>query len=143
MSDAQLPDPATPIGRRVRERLQREQIIWLTQVAPSGTPQPNPVWFCWNGSEVVIYNYAKARRLTSLRDRPRVSLNFNADATGDDVIVLTGRAVIDPELPAAHAWPDYVAKYGEAMARISGSLEAFGERYSVATRVSIDRVRGF
>ena len=40
-----LPDPESDVGARVRERLGTEEVIWLTIVSPSGTPQPNPVWF--------------------------------------------------------------------------------------------------
>lgn len=42
-----LPDPATEYGQAVCRRLRGELVIWLTTAAPSGTPQPSPVWFLW------------------------------------------------------------------------------------------------
>jgi len=35
-----------------------------------------------------------------------------------------------------------VAKYGDGMARLSGSIEKFGKRFSVPLRIEITRVRG-
>ena len=37
-----LPDPQSPFGARVRERLRDENVIWFTTVGADGTPQPNP-----------------------------------------------------------------------------------------------------
>lgn len=138
-----IPDAETPYGRRVRERLRDEQVIWLTTVGRSGTPRPNPVWFLWTGDDVVIYNYHSARRIPALRQHPPVSLHLNSDGSGGDVVVLTGRAQIDEQTPSAHESPEFVAKYGDAMTHVSGSQEAFGRTYSVPLRVRIERVRGF
>ena len=61
--DAVLPDPATPFGARVAQRLREDAVIWLTSVAADGTPQPNPVWFLWDSHTVLVYNQPTARRL--------------------------------------------------------------------------------
>lgn len=34
-------------GKRLAERLDKEQVIWLTTVRQNGTPTPTPVWFLW------------------------------------------------------------------------------------------------
>ncbi len=44
-----LPDPSTEFGERVARRLRDEVVAWLTLVDGSGTPQPAPVWFLWEG----------------------------------------------------------------------------------------------
>lgn len=46
-------DATTDFGRRVRERLTEESVAWLTTVGRDGTPQPNPVWFLWDGDAEV------------------------------------------------------------------------------------------
>lgn len=143
MTSDRLLHPSTPFGRRAEDRLQSEKLIWLTLVGPSGTPQPNPVWFLWTGSDVVIYNAHDALRVAWLHDRPLVSLNLDSRNDGDDVVILTGRASVDPELPAPHESTDYLAKYDDAMINVSGSLAAFGARYSVGARIAITRIRGF
>jgi hypothetical protein len=33
------------LGARAQERVATELVIWLTTVAPSGTPHPRAVWF--------------------------------------------------------------------------------------------------
>lgn len=142
MSADLLPDPATDFGARVRERLANDHTIWLTTVGKDGTPQPNPVWFLLEGDELLIYNIASANRLVHIRQRPRVSLNFDSDK-GDDIVVIIGEARDASDAPPPHENPAYVTKYGDAMVRISGSLEKFAAVYHVGMRVKMTKVRGF
>lgn len=143
MPNTVLPDPATPFGARVRERLRAEQVIWLTTTGRDGTPQPNPVWFLLQGETVLIYSRAHAHRLRHIRERPQVALHLDGNGRGGDIIVLTGTArVLDGE-PPAHETRSYVDKYRSAMQRVSGGLAEFGAAYPVAIGVEITRVRGF
>ncbi len=139
-----LPDEATEFGRRVRKRLRDEEIIWFTTVGRDGTPQPNPVWFVWTGGDdVLTYHTPRAHRLVHIAERPAVSLHFNCAEDGNDVIVARGIAErADNERPPHKSAP-YLAKYGDAMVRISGSLEAFAVDYSVPVKVRLTRIRGF
>ena len=50
-------DVSTPFGKRIAERLETEIMVWLTTVAPDGAPQPNPVWFLWDGSTLLVYSH--------------------------------------------------------------------------------------
>jgi PPOX class probable F420-dependent enzyme len=123
--------------------LRDEKVIWLTTVGADGTPQPNPVWFLVDGTTVFVYNRSDAHRLAHIRRNPRVTLNLDGDGRGGDVIVLSGRAEIVGDQPLPHEFPPYVAKYREAAERVSGNVEAFSAEYSVALRITVDRVRGF
>lgn len=143
MADDVFPDPETPFGERVRTRLRDDIVVWLTTIGADGTPQPNPVWFIDEGETILVYNRPNANRLTHIRTRPRVALSFDSDGHGGDIVVLTGRAEIVSDQPPAHEIPAYVDKYGVAAAGISGSVEAFAVDYSVALRISVERVRGF
>ncbi|WP_246127843.1 TIGR03667 family PPOX class F420-dependent oxidoreductase [Amycolatopsis rhizosphaerae] len=138
-----LPDPQTPFGAKVRERLRTETVIWFTTVGADGTPQPNPVWFLWDDEGFLVFNRSEANRLTHLRHRPRVSLNFDGNGRGGDIVVFTGTARLLPDHPRPHELPAYLEKYRDDMSRISGSPEHFGEAYPVALRVDVTRVRGF
>lgn len=138
-----LPDPQTPFGARVRERLEAERVIWFTTVGADGTPQPNPVWFLWHDDGLLIFNRARANRLAHIEARPEVSTHFNANDTGGDIVVFAGRAKRLEGHPQPHEMPEYVTKYGDAMTRISGSAEAFGAEYPVAVRIDVRRVRGY
>jgi PPOX class probable F420-dependent enzyme len=143
MSNDVLPDPDSPFGRRVRERLAAERVIWFTTIGSDGTPQPNPVWFVWDDDGFLIYNRTDARRLAHVRDQPRVSLHFNSDRQGSDIVVFRGRARRPETQPPPHEVPAYTGKYGPAMSGISGSVEAFSETYAVPLRIDVTGVRGF
>jgi PPOX class probable F420-dependent enzyme len=148
MTAAVLPDPATPFGQRVRARLQHDSVIWIVTVGADGRPQPNPVGFCRDGgadsTEFVIYSRPDAHRLKHLRERPdKVSLHFDSDGHGEDIVVLHGRVEVDDDHPASKDWPAHVEKYGSEIARVFGSIAKFSETFPVALRVTITGVRGF
>jgi PPOX class probable F420-dependent enzyme len=138
-----LPPAGTSFGERVRRRLREELFLWFTTVAADGTPQPTPVWFVWDDGDVLIYSRHDARRLHHLRGDAQVSLHFNANARGGDVVVLSGRAQLADREPPPHQMPAYLDKYRDQMIRVSGSLEAFSAEYSIPVRVRIGRIRGF
>ncbi|TYB51049.1 TIGR03667 family PPOX class F420-dependent oxidoreductase [Nonomuraea sp. PA05] len=135
-----IPDSA--FGERVRERLVEERVIWLTTVGADGTPQPNPVWFLWEGGDsLLIYNRANARRLAHLRRGPQVSLHFNTDGGGGDVVVFKGEAEILEGHLLAGGVPGYIGKYRD---RIAGwGVENFEQDYPIAMRVRLVSLRGF
>jgi PPOX class probable F420-dependent enzyme len=139
-----LPDPTTPFGRRVRDRLHDERVIWLTTVGRDGTPQPNPVWFVWTGGdEILTYNLPAAHRMAHIEQRPTVALHFNSDRAANQVIVARGVAELADDEPPADRAPEFLAKYRTAMTAVSGSPVAFAARYSAPVRVRITRVRGY
>src|SRR4051794_8224721 len=109
--DTIMPDPATPFGKRLAERLRDERVIWMTTIGADGTPQPNPVWFLWDGTGFLIYSKDGAHRQEHIRRNPRVSLNLNSSAGGGDVVVITGTARDAPKAPPAYDHPEYLAKY--------------------------------
>jgi PPOX class probable F420-dependent enzyme len=138
-----MPDPATDFGQRVAQRLRDEIVIWITSVSADGTPQPNPVWYVWDGESFLIYTLPNAARLAHIKRNPRVALNLESFGKGDDVVILTGDARLAPDAPPADKNLAYVAKYGDAMARVSKSVERFASTYSVALHVTPTKVRGF
>ena len=142
MSSDVLPDASTPFGERVRSRLRDDIVVWLTTVGDDGAPQPNPVWFLWDGETFLVYNRADAQRLRHVRTRPRVALNFDGNSRGGDIVVVAGRAELTTGEPASHEVPQYVAKYGERMTTVAGSPEGFSLAYPVPMRIHPLKVRG-
>lgn len=140
----QLPDAATPFGERVARRLRDEYIIWLTTVSEKGTPQPAPVWFLWNeeSATFLIYSRAEAKRLEHLQKNPRISLHFDGNGSGGDIIVFTGLAQFSPDTPPADQQPVYIAKYRDFIARSFGTPEQFAALYPVALSMTPTNVRG-
>ncbi|MFE7796334.1 TIGR03667 family PPOX class F420-dependent oxidoreductase [Nocardia sp. NPDC057440] len=136
-------DTSTAFGAKVSARLDNEQVIWLTTVGASGTPQPNPVWFRWDGKEFLFFSQADKPKLRNIARNPRVSLNLNATDTGGDVVVLTGTARIDESGATAAEIEAYTEKYTQGLVDIAMTDEQFYAEYSVAVRVEPDRLRGF
>jgi PPOX class probable F420-dependent enzyme len=87
-------------------------------------PEPNPVGFLLqDDNSILTYNMARANRINHVIDRPRVSLHFDGDGTGGDIVVFTGTASRADEIPLPHANQAWLAKYGDGMARQFGSVE--------------------
>lgn len=138
-------DETTAFGKRVAERLRTESLLWLTTVGRDGAPQPNPIWFLWDGADgVIVYNAVSAYRMRHIKERPQVSLNFNSDAHGEDIAVLRGRAAEAPDLPSSDQNPGFQAKYGEAIRNsLRKTPEEFDRDYPHKLRITIESVRGF
>lgn len=142
MANDIFPDPSTTAGKRVRERLSGEIVLWLTTVGADGTPQPNPVWFLWEGGDSILtYNRADANRVTHVKHRPRVSLNFDGNGGGGDIVVMTGEAELLEDFPPADQYKPYADKYAEQTRRSFGGVENFARKYPVPMRIRITRVR--
>jgi PPOX class probable F420-dependent enzyme len=136
-------DQSTEYGARVANHLRDDTVVWLTSVSQSGAPLPTPVWFLWDGEQSVrTYSLPTARRVEHIAANPHVSLNFPGDASGGDIVVFSGRATIDRDAPPADRVGPYIEKYQAAIERIGLTPQQFGERYSVALKVELTRVRG-
>ncbi len=138
-----LPDPSTRFGARVAERLQSERIIWIVTTAADGTPQPNPVWFYWDGAEFLIYSLPHAARVEHIRRNPHISLHFNSGPNGNDIMVFSGVAREVPDAPTADQVPEYVERYQDRIQGQFDSPDKFAKRYSLALRITPTKVRGF
>ncbi|WP_067647638.1 TIGR03667 family PPOX class F420-dependent oxidoreductase [Nocardia harenae] len=136
-------DTDTEFGARVAERLDSEQIVWLTTVGPSGTPQPNPVWFLWTEGTFLIFSKPEQAKIRNIRHNPRVALHLNSTATGGDVVVLTGTAHVEGVAPGDAETGALLAKYREGLAGLNITGAKFTAAYSAPIRVVPDRVRGF
>ncbi|MGO4616278.1 TIGR03667 family PPOX class F420-dependent oxidoreductase [Nocardia sp. 2YAB30] len=142
-SAAPVVDTGTEFGAKVTERLNRESVLWLTTVGPTGTPQPNPVWFQWRDGEFLIFSQPGKPKVRNILRNPQVALNLNSTTTGGDVVVLTGTARIDEQRPTADELASYTRKYAEGLLSINMTEEQFYAEYSVVLRITPDRLRGF
>jgi PPOX class probable F420-dependent enzyme len=137
-------DTATDVGARAARHLRSDAVVWLTTVAPSGAPSPNPVWFLWDGGITVqIHSLPEAARVRHLRTNPRVALHFDSDENGEHIVVLSGRAELRPDDPAADTVPAYLAKYRDHILRIGHTPASFAAQYSQPIVVTLTGLRGF
>ena len=134
-------DFTTELGVRAAKRLKDEYVVWLTTVSPLGFPQPNPVWFYWDGKSILIYSQPSAHKIKNIARNPKVSLNFQADDEGGNIVILTGVASLEKN-PPQHD-PRYIQKYREQIPKIGLTPESFAASYSVPVSVSPEKLRGF
>ena len=136
-------DTSSDFGARVARRLADEHIIWLTTVRENGQPEPSPVWFVWDGATFLIYSRPHTPKLRNIAARPRVSLNFDTNESGDDVVVFTGEAQIAEAEPSVLQVPSYLEKYKDGIPGIGMTPESYAAAFSVPIRVTPTKVRGF
>lgn len=136
-------DFSTELGQRAEAHLRQDIVVWLTTVSADGTPQPNPVWFVWDGETLLIYSRPGSWRLKNIARQPKVSLHFHSDPDGAEVIILTGEAALDPAAPPADQVAAYIKKYAQGIADLNMTPASFAADYSVAFRVRPEKLRGF
>jgi PPOX class probable F420-dependent enzyme len=133
-------DRASEGGSRAAERLETERIGWLTTVAEDGTPQTSPIWFLWDGDEILLYSLDSAR-IRNLETHERVSLNLDGNGMGGDIVVVEGTARIDRSVPSAAENTDYLEKYKPVMDDYGWTPDWFASRYSVPVRIEPTKYR--
>ena len=144
MSLERLRDQQTPFGARAARHLREDVVVWMTTVSPGGAPAPNPVWFLWDGdSSALMYSRADAARLSNLVANPRVTLNFDGDGAGGDIVVLSGRAIVADDAEPADANPGFLAKYDTNIAGLGMTPAQFAGEYSVPVRILLTHLRGY
>ena len=129
------------INEKVAQRLQDEQIIWLTTVRADGTPQPTPVWFLWTNHAFLIFSQPTALKLRNIQNNAKVALNFHTDEYGGNVVVFTGEARLDPNPVTAEERAAYLKKYEEGIKMIQMTPESMAQVYASALRITPTRVR--
>jgi PPOX class probable F420-dependent enzyme len=134
-------DESDDFGARAARHLREDKVVWLTTVTSAGAPVPSPVWFVWEEPDTVImFSRAGTPRARNLEANPRVSLNFDGNGRGGDIVVLSGTAAMDEAAGTVPAV--YLEKYGADIERIGHTPESFVEAYPVPVRITLTRLRG-
>jgi len=137
-------DTADAFGKVADRRLRREKIVWLTTTSADGTPQPHAVWFLWDGETVLMYSIPNQAKLKNISRHSRVSLNLDSAKKGDSIVIVTGTATIASDAPPLNKNRDYVAKYRAEIERLGlGTAARMAKEYSVAVRITPEKLRGF
>ena len=137
-------DTSTPFGKVAERRLSTERVGWLTTVSADGTPQPNAVWFLWDGATLLMYSIPNQAKLANIARNPRVALNLDSRKQGDSIVILTGTAAVDGDAPPLNKNRAYLAKYRAEIARLNlGTPAKMASEYSVAVRITPKKLRGF
>jgi hypothetical protein len=102
----------------------------LAYVWTDGTPRVIPIWFHWNGHEIVMATPPKAPKLKALARNPKVSLTIDDNTFPHKVLLIRGTARLDrvegivPEYEvAAHRYFD--AKLAEGwLTQLRGTVSS-------------------
>jgi PPOX class probable F420-dependent enzyme len=68
----------------------------LAYIWTDGSPRVIPIWFHWNGREIVMGTPAKAPKLKALAKNPRVSLTIDDNVFPHKVLLVRGTARLEP-----------------------------------------------
>jgi len=68
----------------------------LAYVWTDGTPRVIPIWFHWNGREIVMATPPKAPKLKALAKNPKVSLTIDDNTFPHKVLLIRGTARLQP-----------------------------------------------
>lgn len=67
----------------------------LAYVWTDGSPRVVPIWFHWNGREIVMASPPKAPKLKALARNPRVSLTIDDNTFPHKVLLIRGTAGLE------------------------------------------------
>ena len=132
-------DMAFELTERIERHLTGDLIAWLTTVTPAGRPAPRPVWFVWDGAAIIIYSLNHGAKLQHIQANNQVAVNFNSNADGGDIVVISGRAELIPGAPHPSQFPGFLDKYTAAISRMGQSAQWYDDEYGVALRVTPER----
>ena len=68
----------------------------LAYIATDGTPRVIPIWFHWNGHDIVMASPPKAPKLKALARNPKVSLTIDDNTFPHGVLLVRGTARLEP-----------------------------------------------
>jgi PPOX class probable F420-dependent enzyme len=77
-----------------KELLQSTHLARLAYVWPDGTPRVVPVWFHWDGQELVIGGPPDAPKMKALERNPKVALTIDREDTPYHSLLVRGTARI-------------------------------------------------
>jgi general stress protein 26 len=79
-----------------QELLQSKIPARLAYVWTDGTPRVIPIWFHWNGREIVMATPPKAPKLKALKKNPKVSLTIDDNTFPHKVLLIRGTVRMEP-----------------------------------------------
>ena len=86
----------------------------LAYIATDGTPRVIPIWFHWNGREIVMASPPKAPKLKALAENPRVSLTIDDNTFPHKVLLIRGSARLEPVEGIVPEYEAAAARYFDA-----------------------------
>lgn len=125
------------------DRLDAEQIGWLTTVSRGGQPQASPIWFVWHDDHIWLRSQAAAAKVANIAANPKVAFHLDDDGQGGDVVTAEGTAEVVEQVPDA-VRKAYLAKYGTLITeRLKSTPEQLEAAYPISIRIRPKRARSW
>jgi nitroimidazol reductase NimA-like FMN-containing flavoprotein (pyridoxamine 5'-phosphate oxidase superfamily) len=99
-----------------------------------GTPRVVPIWFHWNGSEIVMATPPKAPKLKALAKNPKVSLTIDDNTFPHKVLMVRGTARLET---VEGVMPEYAAAAERYFGREQGRAWAAQMEQMVSSMVRV------
>ena len=125
-----------------REMLQSKIPARLAYVWMDGTPRVVPIWFHWNGREIIMASPPKAPKLKALAKNPKVAITIDSNEFPHKVLLVRGGAKLEPvkgivpeyklaaeryfDAQTRKMWLDQLASMIQEMVRITVTPEWVG-----------------
>jgi len=133
-------DLTNPKHAHIDKRLRENRILWLGSVRPDGRPHLVYVMFLWDGKHILIFSEPTSQKIRNVQHNPYVTLGLDETRSGEDMVILEGKAellhdpAVNPTLPA------YAAKYAAELQRVGLTAEAMAALFSQALLVTPTRI---
>lgn len=124
-------DHTADLERR-EQRLNDDLIAWLGTTRSDGRPHLVPVWFVWDGQELLILSQPTTQKVRNLSINPRVTIALDDTRGGQDLVILDGEAMLTAESLDSTRVTTYLRKYATQLAEMDWSPEAYLAEYTQA-----------
>jgi len=101
----------------------------LAYIAVDGSPRVVPIWFHWDGNEIVMGTPSKAPKLRALAKNPKVAITIDDNSFPHKVLLIRGTARLEPV-------DGVVPEYAMAAERYFGPEQGKGWVAQLRTMVS-------
>jgi PPOX class probable F420-dependent enzyme len=121
--------------------LRRSRNGVLATVGPDGSPHAAPVWYLWDGDEILISTPGTTQKIRDIERNPRVALCVD-DQVAAEYLTLYGQAsIVTGERVTELTWPLLLSYLPPDEARVRWDrINADGSRVVILLRP--DRLRG-
>ncbi len=108
----------------------------LAYVWTDGSPRVVPIWFHWNGHDIVMASPPKAPKLKALAKNPKVALTIDDNVFPHKVLLIRGTARLEPVNGIVPEYEAAAARYFDP-ALAEGWLKQLRATVSLMVRITV------
>lgn len=128
---------------RIDRFLRTEEVLWLSVVRENGLPHLVPIWFSWDGQDILLVSKPDAVKIDAIRAEPHVMLALGDAEEDFDVALIEGVAEL-PDVPVSTFLPEHHwIKYAADLASIGLTRETYLATYTQPVRIRPTRFLGW